>query len=96
MFRGYFEMIEPTGVNGYIIKYLHTENGAESGNETDFPTDDYEGYADIPDDETAIRPVIQTIDGDGTSHYYDLQGRPLNGKPNKGVYIQNGKKIIIK
>lgn len=28
--------------------------------------------------------------------YYDLQGRPLNGKPqNPGIYILNGKKISI-
>ena len=34
---------------------------------------------------------------DGTEHYFDLYGRPLNGKPNKaGVYVKNGKKIMIK
>ncbi len=27
---------------------------------------------------------------------YDLQGRRLNGKPQKGVFIQNGKKVVIK
>lgn len=27
---------------------------------------------------------------------YDLQGRPLNSAPRKGVYIQNGKKVVIK
>lgn len=27
---------------------------------------------------------------------FDLQGRRLNDKPNKGVYIQNGKKLVIK
>ena len=30
-------------------------------------------------------------------NYYDLNGRKLNGKPTtKGVYINNGKKIVIK
>ena len=34
------------------------------------------------------------IDNDG---WYDLNGRKLNGKPSqKGVYIKNGKKIVIK
>ena len=40
--------------------------------------------------------TIETIDADGTEHYYDLQGRQLSGKPAKGVYINNGKKIVIK
>ena len=33
---------------------------------------------------------------DGMDAYYDLQGRKLSGKPNKGVYIYKGKKIVIK
>ena len=28
------------------------------------------------------------------SHLYDLQGRRLTGKPTKGLYIQNGRKVI--
>ena len=28
--------------------------------------------------------------------FYDLQGRRLTGKPTKGIYIQNGKKVVIK
>ena len=29
--------------------------------------------------------------------WYDLNGRKLNAKPTtKGVYIQNGKKVVIK
>ena len=27
---------------------------------------------------------------------YDLQGRRLSGKPAKGLYIQNGKKVPVK
>lgn len=44
---------------------------------------------------TGIEPTIQTIDADGTSRYFDLQGRLLNGKPVKGLFIENGKKVII-
>jgi len=28
--------------------------------------------------------------------FYDLQGRRLNGKPSKGVYIENGRKRVVK
>ena len=42
----------------------------------------------------AIEPVVRTIDNDGTEHYFDLNGRLLNDKPQKGIYIQNGKNIL--
>ena len=55
--------------------------------------------ADIPTPSshpTGIEPItIQTIEADGTSRYFDLQGRMLNGKPLNGIYIYQGKKIII-
>jgi hypothetical protein len=44
----------------------------------------------------AIEPVVRTIDNDGTEHYFDLSGRLLNDKPQKGIYIQNGEKHINK
>ena len=52
--------------------------------------------ADIPTpsaEASGINPVIQTIDADGNSRYFDLQGRMLDGKPVRGVYIKNGKKL---
>ena len=41
---------------------------------------------------------IRLIDGDrADGDWYDLSGRKLSGKPaSKGVYIQNGKKVVIK
>ena len=39
---------------------------------------------------------IETIDEDGTRRYYDLNGRELQGKPDKGVYIYKGKKYMNK
>lgn len=39
---------------------------------------------------------IHTIDADGTERYYDLNGRLLPSKPQKGVYIMNGKKYVNK
>ena len=44
----------------------------------------------------ADAPTIRTIDRNGTESYFDLQGRRLNGKPEKGVYIENGKKHIAR
>ena len=38
-------------------------------------------------DFTLHRPADNTL--------YDLQGRPVTGKPAKGVYIQNGRKIVV-
>lgn len=40
--------------------------------------------------------IIQTIEADGTHRYFDLLGRPLNHKPEQGIYIDNGKKVIVK
>ena len=35
--------------------------------------------------------------GEGSEYWYDLSGRRLSGKPTqKGVYINNGKKVVIK
>ena len=44
----------------------------------------------------AAVPTIHTIDRDGTHNYFNLQGRRLNGKPNKGIYIENGKKHVAR
>lgn len=40
--------------------------------------------------------VIRTTDDDGTQHYYDLNGRLLSGKPERGLYIYDGKTYISK
>jgi hypothetical protein len=39
---------------------------------------------------------IRTVDNNQDTPYYDLQGRRLNGKPKQGLYIKNGKKVVIK
>ena len=59
----------------------------------DFARDDGEGHFRST---TGIQPVIQTIDTDGTSRYFDLQGRQLTEKPAKGFYIKDGKKYLNK
>ena len=62
----------------------------------DLPAETFEGDSDFSgyDDLTDIRPVIHTIDCNGTHRYYDFQGRQLKSSPIKGVYIDNGKKVI--
>ena len=40
---------------------------------------------------------VNVNDNDNEATWYDLGGRKLNGKPaQKGVYIKNGKKIVVK
>jgi len=60
-------------------------------------------YKDVIEIETTFPTSITQPDvlSDATSQHqdqslYDLQGRRLNGKPQKGVFIQNGKKVVIK
>ena len=47
-----------------------------------------------PQGVTAI-DAIRTVNCEQDSPYYDLQGRRVNGKPAKGVYIKNGKIIRL-
>ena len=47
-------------------------------------------------DDTGLTP-IPSPSGEGSSYYYSLDGRKLSGKPTqKGVYINNGQKVVIK
>ena len=49
----------------------------------------------VEDGATGIR-LVEDAQADGEG-WYDLSGRRLSGKPvSKGVYIQNGKKVVIK
>ena len=47
-------------------------------------------YNGIDENPTGIG-TIHTIDSDGTHRYYDMQGRQLRQRPNRGLYIENGK-----
>ena len=71
------------------------QQGTSAGENVNNDNMEYEG--NIPFTESTpdgIQPTIRTIDADGTSCYFDLQGRLLNGKPNNGLYIENGRKFI--
>ena len=54
---------------------------------------------EISNDEetTAVESVAKSQEPMAKDQYYDLQGRTVNGQPlKKGLYIQNGKKVIVK
>ncbi|MBO4810976.1 MAG: hypothetical protein J5552_05345 [Prevotella sp.] len=103
-YRGYFEadasaaarMRAATQPGTYKTMFQTTDQqGTSTGEIVNYDNVDYEGNipfaADAP---TGIQPTILTIDADGTSRYFDLQGRLLNSKPVKELYIEKGKKVI--
>lgn len=77
-----------------IVTRFYSQDGNGSGEATEIPGLLY--VSDLQGDATGIVPTIHTIDNDGTHNYYDLQGRRLNGKPDKGIYIENGKKHLAR
>ena len=93
-FVGYFSSMDPLEFQTFKLKYIRTENGEEQGDVTDFPADEFEAEFDL-DDITGIR-IADRNERMETDNCYDLQGRRINGKPRKGLYIQNGKKIVIR
>ena len=93
-FRCYFSFDEPTNIDEYTIKFVRTENGdMETEEVTDFPSEWFEDEDSSTDDPTGISSV--RVAGND-SRLYDLQGRRVEGQPAKGLYISNGKKVIIK
>ena len=52
-------------------------------------------FGTIVDDNTTAIDHVQTAPSD-TQPYYDLQGRPLHHRPERGVYIHNGRKFVSK
>ena len=93
-FRCYFSFDEPTNIDEYMMKFVRTENGdMETGEVTDFPSEWFEGEEGGSDDPTGISSV-RVVGSD--ARLYDLQGRRVEGQPAKGLYISNGKKIMIK
>ena len=52
---------------------------------------------DFGDGETTVLTLVNSEKRIVNSEVYDLQGRKLNGKPTKkGLYIHNGKAVVIK
>ena len=108
-FRGFF--LSDTPVNAPGTHPLATDNNANvyrtlfnnagagtvsDGNVPDAFNILYNPDIPTPSDPSGVEPIIHTIDADGTHHYFDLLGRPLNHQPEQGIYIDNGKKVIVK
>lgn len=75
------------------MKYIYTENGEEAGDVTDFPADEFD--VDFgTDDETGIDTMSDVRSKMG-GVWYDLQGRRVEN-PAKGLYINRGRKVVIK
>ena len=54
-------------------------------------------FISIDGEETGIDGLEMAGDGSQSKGWYDLSGRQLKGKPNqKGVYLYNGKKRVVK
>ena len=54
------------------------------------------GYPDFYEDYTTGSVSITRSRSNSPIVPYDLQGRQLAQKPTKGVYIQDGKKVVVK
>ena len=91
-----------TGWSDVFGWYWGAQNGAP------FQIEGHKAWLVVPSTNRS-RAAGFTIDGDATelevieqevstmNHYYDLQGRRVNHQPTrKGVYIKNGKKMIVK
>jgi len=69
----------------YNRLYEYKKNGIVVYKEYDGLTNGISGIS--------VRTETRIMDKD---EYYDLQGRRLSGKPAKGVYIENGRKRVVK
>lgn len=83
--------------NSYINSqraYLQL-TGIHAGKPAPAPTKEFTFKDNLDDDPTAIAELLGLTEDNGA--WYDLNGRKLAGKPSqKGIYINNGKKTIIK
>lgn len=79
-----------------IVTRFYQQDGDGNGEVAEIPGLYYLGDINGSETNGIVAPTIHTIDRDGTHNYYDLQGRRLNGKPNKGIYIENGKKHVAR
>lgn len=104
-FRGYLqadeEMTEDYSMNPLNDGAPHVAGNSFQtmfgidGEVTDQPNLMFVG--DIPmmqPETTGVKPLIQTIDADGTHRYYDLMGRQMKEKAQIGITIENGKKTL--
>jgi hypothetical protein len=75
-----FYKLAATGTIGFGKAYLVASAAAR----------DFLGF----DETTSLTPIPSPI-GEGGDVIYDIHGRRVNGKPSKGLYIINGKKVVL-
>ena len=90
-FRAFYEPKnhQSIGQKSCSVMFIKSLAGDESSSELQaFPADSFE------DEQTTgiDAPIFHVIEADGSHRYFNLQGQQLNGKPDKGIYIYNGKK----
>ena len=92
------------GANSYIVPFRaymkYTSTNAPSMRHTaaidDLPAQMKVRLIGSNGDITSLTPGL-SLKGEGSEYWYTLDGRKLFGKPaTKGVYIHNGRKIVIK
>ena len=94
-FRSAFYADSPLGHNAYAITFKKYVAGEDDEDPIiKLPTDSYEPDSDFSGYDDDPSGIIHVIGDKGSHQYFDLQGRPLSSRPQKGVYISHGKKVI--
>ena len=109
-FLGTLEATAVKSTGGYTYYALNNGEFVKAGSDKGFVLPAFRGYVKIADgyvpaarlgisfinDEvTGIKSVANSQEKKSGSQYFDLQGRRVS-KPVKGLYVVNGKKMVIK
>lgn len=94
-FRAIYVPNEPTDKKYYTLSFKQWIAGSDDEDPiVDFPAGSFDAD-EFPDGSVVgIDTPIIRVDSDDTHLYFDLQGRQLTAPVAKGVYIDNGKKVI--
>ena len=80
----------------YLQTSVNIDSDLSTSSSSNYIALSFEG-ATTDDSETTAIDAIESVTGDGDDVYYTLQGFKLAAEPTlKGIYIHNGKKVIIK
>lgn len=104
-FRGYFEVeddgssasrLRAAALPGTYKTLFQSNNrqGTTTGENLNYENLGYEATIPYTNSTTGIEPTLNAVDADGVHYYFDLLGRPLREKPEQGIYIDNGQKVI--
>ena len=89
---GGYELSMPFGTTGVTVSFLSCEvNG-----ETILTKDDIYNQPSYHAVETSVTLPDLKCKSESGHVAYDLQGRRLQGRPSKGLYIENGRKRVVK